>query len=127
MKTKGCPACGTPLELPTQYLDAVAEIREQIEEFAPAIIKDYLLNQWISVKDRIPEIPDGQSGICVIVAVFDDVYEKINPGHGYEVYEANFYKGQFETLADGEWFPIVDEVTHWMFLPNPPVGMPVGK
>lgn len=30
MKTKGCPACGTPLELPTQYLDAVAEIREKV-------------------------------------------------------------------------------------------------
>jgi len=75
---------------------------------------------WIAVKDGLPVIPEGMYGVRAIVAVFDAVFEDLHPGQGYEVYEASFYDGRFETLAGDRWFPIVDEVTHWMPLPKPP-------
>ena len=44
-KRKPCPACGFNLELPVEYLDAVKNIRLEVEKFVPVIIKDYIENE----------------------------------------------------------------------------------
>ncbi len=98
--------------------------------------------EWISVKDRLPEIPEGRFGVSVLVAEFDPVYEEINPGHGYSVNEVSYHiisdaerkywkypedvEKDFATYyyginKDVEWGPCADEVTHWMPLPDPPL------
>lgn len=95
--------------------------------------------KWISVKDELPKIPEGKYGVSVLVVEFDSIYEEINPGHGQSVYEViyGFIEGRnpvydkgfdhplFITLASGpsgtEWVPCMDEITHWMYLPEPPM------
>jgi hypothetical protein len=100
--------------------------------------------KWISVKDKLPEIPKGKYAVQVLGSVFDQCYESIHPGHGYKVYEVtyaiitrklkkesklyfNFFterRKEFITLASGPkgsiWVPIFDPITHWMYLPEPP-------
>ncbi len=97
--------------------------------------------EWIDVKDRLPEIPGGRFGVSVLVAMFDSVYEELNPGHGYEVHEISYciisnearkywkypedikkdfmdyYHGLNDDCKRG---PCGDPVTHWMPKPNPP-------
>jgi len=98
--------------------------------------------EWISVKDRLPVIPKGKYGVTVLVAEFDPVFEEINPGNGYSVTTALYgstsdrdgkkkrmFKGyeldfDFQDLYIGkewgEYGTTGDEVTHWMYLPEPP-------
>ena len=84
---------------------------------------------WISVEDRLPEIPKRKYGVAVLVATFDSVYAEINNGKGYEVYQVSYHitksgEKDFETLYHGHggtsWGPVGDRVTHWMYLPEPP-------
>jgi len=100
--------------------------------------------KWISARKRLPEIPEGKYGVSVLVAVFDYVYEEINPGHGYHVSHAHYGRTKdrndkpisfwwdtpeapeydFMQLYIGqktEWGPYMDEITHWMYLPEPPM------
>ncbi len=100
--------------------------------------------QWNSVIDGLPDIPKDKYGISVLVVQFDPTYEELSPGNGQTVtsviysyltnrknepINANFDaieigNAGFITLAHGprgaEWFPCVDEITHWMYLPEPP-------
>lgn len=93
--------------------------------------------EWISVKDTLPEIPEGRYGIRVIVASFDHVYAEIS-GNGYDVFQASYGKirdrkgNLYPEFAGSELeldfyqvteigpYPIIDEVTHWMYMPEPP-------
>lgn len=97
--------------------------------------------KWISVKDSLPEIPEGKYGISVLVAEYDPIYEECCPGRGYDVNNCLYalvdydkmpmFKGSifadgtpaFMTIFYGKestWGPVCDEVTHWMYLPEPP-------
>lgn len=95
------------------------------------------MKDWISVNDSFPEIPEGEYAVSVLVAVFDSVYEELNPGNGYEVYECTFGKREKSALFDASkendfmvlyygsedkniWGTTGDPVTHWMYLPDPP-------
>jgi len=86
---------------------------------------NWVLKNWISVKDALPEIPEGKYSISVIVAVYDPVFAegKADPRSGYDVYQVIFKDGQFVDIitANGEFYPISDEVTHWMYMPEPPI------
>lgn len=80
--------------------------------------------KWISVEDNLPEIPEGNHAISVLVAEYDQVYEEIT-GDGYNVTIMAYDKEGFKQLHIGgkdicEWLPPADEVTHWMPLPEPP-------
>jgi hypothetical protein len=84
---------------------------------------------WISVKDRLPVIPEGLYGVKVIIAEYDPCCNE------YSVHECMFgkypksvlwpasKKNDFMTLYVGKhtcWGPIPDIVTHWMPMPEPP-------
>jgi len=100
--------------------------------------------KWIDVNDELPSIPKGKYAIQVLGAVFDPCYEELNPGHGYDVHEVTYAiitrkikkeskqyfnflterRKEFITLASGPkgsiWVPVMDPITHWMYLPEPP-------
>jgi len=91
--------------------------------------------EWISVKDRLPIIPEGKYAISVLVVTFDSTYEELNPGHGFEVSISSYGKYQkselfeeskendFTTMYYGKdiiWGPTGDPVLYWMYMPEPP-------
>jgi hypothetical protein len=119
-------------------------IRDRVEDFIHAELED---EGWISVKDRLPVIPKGKYGIPVLVAEFDHVYEEINPTHGYAVrcksygklrkrdgellphFAGTTLEEDFMDLHIGgehgaSFGPCADEITHWQYLPAPPIGVP---
>lgn len=100
--------------------------------------------EWISVKDRLPEIPEGQYGIQVLIAEYDSCYAECcnTVQAGYSVHQVSYHyiteedrkrwgwgdeiKADFMELFIGgpegsEWGPLSDEITHWMYLPEPPI------
>jgi len=106
------------------------------------------MDNWISVKDSLPIITDGNFAVSVIVATFDFTYAEINNGDGWEVYEASYgsiykrdgtildyFKGSdkendFSTMYIGgkegiTWGPTGDKVYFWQYLPESPKGYPI--
>lgn len=101
--------------------------------------------EWVNVKDRLPEIPEGRYGVSVLVAELDRTLEDIRPGCGYNVHSVIYaytrdrdgVKNDWFTDNDidiafmqsctgqhgssWEWCPMFDEVTHWMYMPEPPM------
>jgi len=83
--------------------------------------------EWISVKDRLPEVPEGDMAVHVIVAEYD---------HGcndYTVHAVMYgncpksdtfpsFKGFMQLYGGANmfWGPLFDEVTHWMYMPEAP-------
>ena len=75
---------------------------------------------WISVDDELPQVPEGKHSISLLLSVFDPVLEKVFPGRGAATIEGNYDGKVFKILVSGDTFyPIVDIVTHWMYLPEP--------
>ena len=56
-KTKGCPACGHYLALPTEYLDAVKAMRLEVEKFTPAIQAD----AQIDLRASLTRVTEGKA------------------------------------------------------------------
>jgi hypothetical protein len=91
------------------------------------------MNKWISVNDKLPEIPEGYFAIDVIVAVYDGSGDN-DPDHGNSISCTKYFRegctkhfaevGWME-LQHGEhgasWVPSYDKVTHWMYMPSKPV------
>ncbi len=82
--------------------------------------------KWISVNDRLPEIPKGKHGVSVIVAEYDQVFaEGKSFERGYLIHEA-IYDGRFKEFIYPDHLQYIglrelsDPVTHWMPLPDPP-------
>ncbi len=55
-KTKPCPCCGSELELPTQYLDAVRKMRKNIEDYIPAIEASFKQHLIAKMEELHPDI-----------------------------------------------------------------------
>ena len=73
------------------------------------------MNQWISVKDRLPDAPE-QGCTMVIVASYS-IERRI-----YHVMAAEFQRNNFYDRYN-ERMPIEDAywpITHWMALPSAP-------
>lgn len=100
------------------------------------------MSEWISVKDRLPEIPKDNWAVQVLVVEHDPCYAELTGGDGnqvhcvmygyvkdrkgkyFEFFEGTDIEEDFYTMYYGhEYFsygPTGDEVTHWMYLPEPP-------
>ena len=84
--------------------------------------------EWISVKDRLPVIPTDKFGVPVLVCEYDSCYEEINPGYGLSVNQYIMYCiilsvsniPNFYEPCGMDWIPCCDQITHWMYLPEPP-------
>ena len=81
---------------------------------------------WVKVEDALPVFPDAKHGVSVLVALYDPVYEEINPGRGSYVSKVLWDGKWFKSIAYGPkdfgWNPCSDIVTHWMYLPELPGG-----
>lgn len=120
-------------------------------------------SDWISVKERLPEIPEGRFAVSVIVATYDPMYADFlrrdgstDPKDGMSTFYGSFGYTKYIDHPNnmglrvghkvGEpissWFkdwptdkdfissvsgpngdepsPFWDEVTHWMYFPEPP-------
>lgn len=87
------------------YDTAIAEAFEHIKRVPVADVQP--VNQWISVKDRLPEKEQR-------VLVFYKVIGEKNRIHN-DVIATNWRK------SNGDFIPFEDyEITHWMPLPEPP-------
>ena len=82
------------------------------EEIADHLISNGVtVQEWISVKDRLPE--DSNDGFADAVLVTD----------GFVQHMAYFVGGEWRFAESGEIKePMWYRITHWMPLPNPPKG-----
>ena len=90
-------------------------------------VADYLLDsgatvqEWISVKDRLPE---GMDRVLVLFengGIMDAQYEGcIDDESQFGTYRG-YYDPDTLGFVDGEWIPY-ECVTHWMPMPQPPKG-----
>lgn len=72
-----------------------------------------MMNEWISVKDRLPE--DGE----LVLVIADGEYENTKLVGAYQL--ADYSEGEGFILSE---FPFAENITvsHWMPLPEPPKG-----
>lgn len=82
------------------------------------------MSEWISVKDRLPELKEqvlvyGRATMQSIRLVQPAVLKK-NYSYAHNPFASEFEWEGFDIIGhDGEVDDVV-EVTHWMPLPNPP-------
>lgn len=114
----------------------IAKILSKLRDLVSRLL--HLSNdEWISVDDKLPVIPEGKHGITVLVVKFDPVYDEITNGKGQSVTDASWMKPKdyddfmfcemLISFADHEepdkrvtWSPCFDEITHWKYMPLPP-------
>lgn len=82
---------------------------------------------WLSVSEYMPRIPKGKYAVRVLVVTKEDgcrpyvqsaMYSKTDK---LKHYKNSKLKYDFVDLDfDGEWWPLGDPVTHWMYYPDPP-------
>lgn len=98
-------------------------------------LADYLINngvtvqEWVSVKDRLPEYP-GHYLVCTSINYWHGGCMDINENHKYHPNGTPVgYDGSTMSVLDcyydvtGHWNRACDShVTHWMPIPEPPKG-----
>ena len=88
-----------------------------------------LVQEWISVKDKLPEFP-GHYLVCTSINYWHGGCMDINENHKYHPNGTPVgYDGSTMSVLDcyydvtGHWNRVCDShVTHWMPLPPPPEG-----
>lgn len=90
-------------------LDYLELYLEAMQEYAEQFHKEKLREEWISIKDRLPE-----EGRLVIAWCGDGYkickYRKYLTWKGWKLTFVNIMSKGFEA----------DDVTHWMYFPKPP-------
>ncbi len=94
---------------------AIAALRAQEE----AEKNDPLMSEWISVKERLPELPAGKWSSKMVLAC--NAKNHVSP----MFYERAYVRGKSVERWKFYWDRIADvQVTHWMPLPEPPEDTP---
>jgi len=120
--------------LPCHHLDA--------ECLSCHELLDVSEHRWIPIEEALPEIPEGQYGVQVLVVTYDSVYEEISPGNGYSVHQCSWgstrnkdgsrlrlfseeHSDEFDFLelyiggeGGSEWGPTGDPVIAWRYMPK---------
>ena len=100
------------------------------EEIAEHLISNGVtVQEWISVKDRLPEYP-GHYLVCTSINYWHGGCMDINENHKYHPNGTPVgYDGSTMSVLDcyydvaGHWNRVCDShVTHWMPIPEPPKG-----
>ena len=97
------------------------------EEIADNLLENGVtVQEWISVKDRLPEIYDKEPDWSVTV-LFRTIQGHIHSGYrNIGRPQKSFYDDDWTTpywLDESENLTFEeDEVTHWQYLPQPPKG-----
>ena len=100
------------------------------EEIADHLISNGVtVQEWISVKDRLPEYP-GHYLVCTSINYWHGGCMDINENHKYHPNGTPVgYDGSTMSVLDcyydvaGHWNRVCDShVTHWMPIPEPPKG-----
>ena len=87
------------------------KIEGLVDDVMYIIAHDVTVQDWISVKDRLPEY--SNDGFADAVLVTD----------GFVQHMAYFVGGEWRFAESGEIKePMWYRITHWMPLPNPPKG-----
>lgn len=104
----------TPEQMAKEYCDQICWNDPNKEDAKDAFLVGYAAAQpkWISVKERLPNIPDGHliSKEVLWISCYGEIevsfLEKLRSELRIDWGEAGLYK--------------LDQVTHWMPLPEPP-------
>lgn len=89
----------------------------QIEEALRAV-PSVSVPQWISVKDRLPDV----AGMYIVTACDEWCSHGEGIWYGTVVVVAEYSGGCWNWNDNGTDYDIDDLVTHWMPLPKPPKG-----
>ena len=76
------------------------------------------LNEWISVKDKLPE----KDGNYLVTACDEGCSAGEGIWYSTVVVVAEYYKGSWTWYDGGREYSLEGIVTHWMPMPNPPKG-----
>ena len=86
-------------------------VRKQKEIIADHLIAHGVtVQEWISVKDRLPENMDDRVLVLLPTKSYDYPI-------GNQHIDTDRYRGEYR-----KWVRYGDKVTHWMSLPQPPKG-----
>lgn len=93
------------------------------------IANDVTVQEWVDVKDRLPEYP-GHYLVCTSINYWHGGCMDINGNHKYHPNGTPVgYDGSTMSVLDcyydvaGHWNRVCDRhVTHWMPIPEPPKG-----
>lgn len=71
---------------------------------------------WISVKDKLPEVPKNKYAVSVLVAAIDIRYYVTHVLYDTKEGFTTFGYSKHDVIR----LPVIDKITHWMYLPEPP-------
>jgi len=74
------------------------------------------MNEWLSIKDRLPECEKNSPKI-VLIALYSDIRKM------YHISVAEYQRNKFYDYKYNEYIPIDDpywSIKYWMELPNEP-------
>lgn len=98
---KPCPACGKILNLPSEYFNAVENIRVEVEKFGPVIIADFIEND---LKYVLFELAKSHSKLA-------QAEYKRNPSYNNEHFSHKAEESLIEFLQRRE---LIDEFMKYM-------------
>lgn len=77
------------------------------------------MTEWISVKDRLPELPPNRNHVCRIVITWRRGERRAT----VMLYERTLVRGKAVTRWKYAWDRVADfEPDYWVSLPEPPEG-----
>ena len=101
-----------------KYAVNMLPVYDQIKSLELQITALQAYQPWISVEDRLPEIPEGRYGVMCNVMVDNCSSTKVMS----LLYEKDTVRGK--TVCRWKWYGKISpwNVTHWKPLPEPPKG-----
>lgn len=108
-----CSALGVEPDFQT------AEADDFVDEL---IAHGVTVQEWISVKDRLPEVVDTYLVVVKLKYDWEKEYEIATDVATYNPYEKAYIDDCWNTYNDWDEGQQYIHITHWMPLPQPPKG-----